>query len=91
MDKKLPSCDCITNCMDDPRVARGEAEPCNMFKAVQHSAYIKSLTDELIKRAIALYQYPRDPGAFTRLMMATETYIRITDEYAIYLTTEKTP
>jgi len=44
-------CDCVTNCGDDPRVERGEVEPCNMRKNMAVSIMLDELGKIVIEAA----------------------------------------
>jgi len=45
---KLPKCDCLNDCGDDPRIAKGTVNPCQHFKdapelakKARHALYLK--------------------------------------------------
>ena len=52
--KPLPACDCLTDCGDDPRLARGTARHCQVYTNHINTKRLHAASEDLLAACIAL-------------------------------------
>lgn len=63
-DKKLPPCDCLSFCADDPDVHNGKARPCKMELRTRRHAFELQKAREAFARLPGDYVYRLNTNTF---------------------------